>query len=376
MLRSSFAVRRSEYARPCIDVSGQEAGGIPQSTLARLYCSFWNSGDIRMSERKPVGEGGSDTAVVLSIIIATYNAQDLLADCLQSIYQNPPSEPYEIIVVDDASKDATSAMVRSRFPEVRLFRNEVNSHYATSNNRAFEHARGRYFYLLNNDTIMLPNALDAMIAFLREHPDAGSVGSKLLNEDGSIQWSVKTLPNIGSAAFGARSLITRFFPNNPFSRKHLQHMGRDMTTPFVAGYVSSASVMMPREVVAKVGGLDRRLSYHVDADYCKRISNEGYNNYYLPTATVVHLNHRGGTMVSPRRRFLSVVEFHRGSMIYFQKHMSQTASLPMRIVVVGGLLGRFVMSMAIQSVAELGRSSLRLARKLANGRREPAAKTR
>jgi GT2 family glycosyltransferase len=330
-----------------------------------------------MSERKPVGEGEAGPAVVLSIIIATYNAQDLLADCLQSIYQNPPSEPYEIIVVDDASKDATSEMVRARFPEVRLFRNEVNSHYATSNNLAFEHAQGRYFYLLNNDTIMLPHALDAMLAFLREHPDAGAVGSKLLNEDGSIQWSVKTLPNIGSAAFGARSVITRLFPGNAFSRKHLQHLDRDMTKPFIAGYVSSASVMMPREVVGKVGGLDRRLSYHVDADYCKRISNAGYSNYYLPTATVVHLNHRGGTMVSPRRRFLSVIEFHRGSYIYYQKHMRQTASAPMRFVVVVGLLGRFAVSLAMQAVAELGRSTVALAARITTGqRREPSARTR
>ena len=76
-----------------------------------------------------------------------------------------------------------------------------------------------------------------------------SVGSKLLNEDGSIQWSVKTLPNMGSAFFGARSFITRIFLNNPFSREHLQHLSHDLTKPFIAGYVSSASVMMHAVVV-------------------------------------------------------------------------------------------------------------------------------
>jgi len=304
-----------------------------------------------MTELKPTPEHRT-TEIVLSVIIATYNARELLANCLRSIAQHPPKEPYEIIVVDDASVDCTSDMVRAQFPEVRLLRNEVNRHYAFSNNRAFELARGEYFLLLNNDTIVLPDALDRMIEFLRENPDAGAVGSKLLNEDGSIQWSVKSLPNPGSALFGARSALTRLFPKNPFTRRHLLHFDRDMTIPFTAGYVSSAAVMIPRHVVARVGGLDRRLSYHVDADYCRRIANLGYKSYYLPTAAIIHLDHKGGTMVSLRRRFRSIVEFHIGSYIYYRKHVQRSAWSPMQIIVVLGLLARFALSTLSQVCAE------------------------
>jgi N-acetylglucosaminyl-diphospho-decaprenol L-rhamnosyltransferase len=306
-----------------------------------------------MANQERNGSGGSAETVVLSIIIATYNARGLLVDCLNSIYQNPPRDSYEIIVVDDASKDGTSEAVRAQFPQVRLLRNETNTHYATANNRAFRLARGRYLFLLNNDTIVLPEALDRMIEFLDAHPDAGAVGSRLLNEDGTIQWSVKSLPCAGSALFGARSIITRLFPGNPFSRKHLLHLERDITTPFVAGYVSSAAMMIPREVAAKVGDLDRRLSYHVDADYCKRIADVGYKSYYLPTATIVHLNHRGGTMVSLRRRIRSIVEFHRGSYIYYRKHVQRSPWAPGQILVVVGLAARFVVSLAIQTSAEV-----------------------
>jgi N-acetylglucosaminyl-diphospho-decaprenol L-rhamnosyltransferase len=326
-----------------------------------------------MPERMPVGRGAEAGPIVVSVIIATYNASGLLDDCLRSIYANPPSERYEIIVVDDASTDRSSDMVREKYPDVVLFTNKVNSHYATSNNLAFKHARGEFFFLLNNDTIVLPNAIDLMVAFLREHPDAGSVGSKLLNEDGSIQWSVKTLPNIGSAFFGARSFVTRIFPNNPFSREHLQHLSHDLTKSFVAGYVSSASVMMPRRVVMSAGDLDRRLSYHVDADYCKRISDLGYNNYYLPEAVVIHLNHRGGTMVHWRRRFRSVVEFHRGSYIYYDKHMRETAPLPMRAIVVVGLLFRFVVSLAMQALMEAYSVAVMSGRRLIGGSHRKSA---
>src|SRR5271168_2022000 len=113
-----------------------------------------------MTVRKPISSDASEPVITLSVIIATYNARELLRDCLQSIYENPLSEPYEIIVVDDASSDRTSEMVPALFPEVRLLRNDINRHYASSNNRALAQARGQFFYLLNNDTIVLPWALD------------------------------------------------------------------------------------------------------------------------------------------------------------------------------------------------------------------------
>ena len=86
-----------------------------------------------------------------------------------------------------------------RFPRVHLLCNEVNRHYTFSNNWAIDEARGQYLCLLNNDTVVLPEAFDRMLAFLRENPDAGAVGCRLLNEDGSKQWSIKPLPDLGAA---------------------------------------------------------------------------------------------------------------------------------------------------------------------------------
>src|SRR5205085_7295975 len=119
---------------------------------------------------------------------------------------------------------------------------------------------------------------------------------------------------------GARSPITKLFPHNRFSRRHLLHMSHDMTRPFTAGLVSSASVMIRRAVVEQLGGLDERFFYHSDADYCRRIWDAGWEVYYLPTAAIVHLDHQGGSMGTFRRRFKGIVEFHRGSYMYFCKH--------------------------------------------------------
>ena len=159
------------------------------------------------------------------------------------------------------------------------------------------------------------------------------------------------------------SMITWGFPYYRYSRKHLLHLDRDPNQPFTAGYVSSASIMIPRHVVEQVGELDRRLSYHVDADYCKRIANAGYGCYYLPTATVIHFDHKGGTMVSVTRRFRSLFEFHVGSYIFYRKHIQQSLWTPMQIIVFVGIFSRFLVSLIAQALAELRYITIALARK-------------
>jgi hypothetical protein len=316
-----------------------------------------------MSGLKPIGNDVTDVDIVLTIIITCYNTCDLVGECLASIYQNPPTEAYEIFLVDDGSVDGTSELVRTTFPEVRRLRSEVNRHYAHSNNWALDQARGRYVLLLNNDTLVLPRALDDMIVFLRHQPEAGAVGCRLLNEDGTIQWSVKSLPNPASAVVGARSFVAKLFPNNRFTRKHLLHIDRDMTQPFVAGYVSSAASMMPLSVMKKVGHLDPRFAYHIDADYCKRISDAGYKSYYLPTATIIHLNHRGGTMASLPVRFRSLIMFEVQSYRYYRKHLQTSSWSPMPLVVAVGLSFHFLALASAQAYVELARFARSLSRR-------------
>ncbi len=92
-----------------------------------------------------------------------------------------------MLVVDDHSNDDSFDMVKAQFPQVRAYRNEANLHYATSNNRMFDVATGRYLFLLNNDAIVKPGAVDALVDFMEAHPEVGCAGSKLLNEDGSVE---------------------------------------------------------------------------------------------------------------------------------------------------------------------------------------------
>lgn len=298
----------------------------------------------------------------VSIIVPSYNAREVLSGCLESIEASQPTASIEVIVIDDASTDGTHAMVRTRFPATVLLRNETNLGYAASCNRAMRLARGEFIYMLNNDTRMLRGAIDEMTKFLTEHPDAGAVGSRVLNEDGSIQWTVKALPSFSSAIFGARSILTRLFPTNRFSRRHLLHIGRDPRTPFSAGLVSGSSSMFPRNVVELVGELDERFFYHVDADYCKRVWDAGWKVYYLPSAAVVHLNHQGGSMSDWKQRFRSIWRFHWGSYLYYRKHILRSRWSLMQPLVITGLTARALLSLFLQVGAELARPLSDLAR--------------
>jgi len=288
----------------------------------------------------------------LSIIIANYNAKEMLNGCLESIYHHPPMCTFEVFVVDDASSDGSYQMVQRNFPQVRLLRNEQNLHYSKSNNRALELAQGRYICLLNNDTVILPNALATMMNFLDQHPQVGAVGSRLLNADGTIQASVKALPSIRSGLFGAQSIIIKLFPTNRFSRQELLHLCHDMRKPFQAGYVSGASTMIRRRVIEQIGYLDERMFYHVDADYCKRIWDAGWEIFYLPDSTVIHFNHQGGTLINRKRRFKSIFEFHRGYYIYFRKHLYKSPWNPLYFMTTIGIGLRFVVYLLIQFVKE------------------------
>src|SRR6185436_12280180 len=108
------------------------------------------------------------------------------------------------------------------------------------------------------------------------------------------------------------------------------------------GYVSGASLMVRREAFTRVGALDPIFTYFNDADFCRRLWKAGGKVYYVPQAKAIHYDHKGGTRVNPRRRFLSVLEFHVGVFRYYRRHSGTPAWHPLNAVVIVGLIWRFL----------------------------------
>jgi len=257
---------------------------------------------------------------MLSVIVVSWNTRELLAQCLQSVYDTAGELQVEVIVVDNASSDGSVEMVRRDFPQVQIIANAENVGFVRANNQAIERCRGRYVLLLNSDTQALPGSLDKTVRFMDEHPRAGIAGVRLLNPDGTFQASHTPFPTLWReflilSGLG-RWLIQPTFPScGPQVEKGAQA---------IKGYVEGAYLIARREVVEQVGGLDERIfMYAEDVDWCYRFHQAGWEVWYLPQAPIIHY----GGQSSKRRRGRMEAELYRSRVYFFRKHYGKAAAL-------------------------------------------------
>lgn len=251
--------------------------------------------------------------------IVTYRARDLLRDCLRSLYQNTHLS-FEVIVVDNGSGDGVIEMLRQEFPEVRTVENRENAGYTRPMNQALRLGRGRYLLQLNPDTLVLPEAIDRMVAFMEQHPEAGICGPKVLNRDLTLQkpcrrgeprpWAVLTY-FLGLSALFPRSRL--------FNQYLLTYLDEDEINP-VDG-VAGSCMLARRALVEQIGYLDERyFAYQEDADFCFRARQAGWKVYYMPKAQIIHFGSLGGSRVQPYR---SIYEWHRSYFTYYRQHLAK-----------------------------------------------------
>jgi N-acetylglucosaminyl-diphospho-decaprenol L-rhamnosyltransferase len=189
----------------------------------------------------------------LSIIIVNWNVRELLAACLQSLQSQRSELRLQVIVVDSHSADDSVAMVRRDFPWVELIACEENVGFPKGNNLGLGQANGRYLLLLNPDTEVVGEALATMVAYAEAHPDVGALGPQLLNPDGSVQSSRRRFPTLATALFES-SWLEPFAPASILGHYYVQDVADDETA--VVDWVTGACLLVRREVVAQVGGLD------------------------------------------------------------------------------------------------------------------------
>jgi len=257
--------------------------------------------------------------VDLSVIIVSHNTRELLAACLQSLAEHLRGVAHEVCVVDNASTDGSAAMVRERFPGVRLLADERNRGFSVAVNAAIAVTAGRYVCWLNPDARLLNGGMAAVLAYFDAHERVGVVGPQLVNADGSVQLSSRAFPSYATAFFNRNSLLTRFFPRNRFTRHYL-HTDRDPGVVQETDWVSGACLIHRREL----GGPDERFfMYMEDIDFCLRARAAGWGVAYHPALRVLH--HIGGSSRSmPVRR---AIVLHRSIWRYYAKHFRRNPLL-------------------------------------------------
>lgn len=254
----------------------------------------------------------------LSVCICSWNTKDDLRRCLRSLEPHNASDTLriEVIVVENNSEDGSGAMVHEEFPSVRLLQQFKNLGFTGGNNLAIKERNGRHVLLLNSDAFVHAGALRVLNDHVSSQPEVGIFGPKLLNEDGSLQFSCRRFPNPVAALF-RNTPLGRLFPNNPFTRNYLMS-DWDHSSERDVDWVSGAALLIREETLAKIGGLDPDFfMFCEDMDLCWRAHEAGFRIRYCPDAVATH-KVGSSTSKAPNRM---IVRFHRSMLLFFKKHL-------------------------------------------------------
>lgn len=252
-----------------------------RGTLARMRQEFQSRPELDEAlALLPLDEPFAPFALPLSdrpqvsVIIPVHGELAHTLACLRSLVRHGAQAPFEVIVVDDASPDASAATL-AQVGGLHLLRNAANLGFIGSCNAGAAAARGEFLLFLNNDTQVTPGWLDALLNCFAERADCGIAGSRLVYPDGRLQ-------EAGGLVFADGSCWTtgRFEPRDvPLFRCRRE-----------VDYVSGASLLIRREVFRRVGGFDARYApaYYEDADLAFAVRRLGLRVYYEPASTVIH----------------------------------------------------------------------------------------
>jgi len=268
----------------------------------------------------------------LSIIIVSWNTRNLLAHCLKSIIYHPSSIVY---VVDNASSDGSVAMVRDRFPQVRLIESHKNLGFAGGNNLGIHTSKGDYVFLLNPDSVVKAGAIEQLTWFMTVHPECGVAGAKLLNVDGSLQISCAPFPTLFREFWRLFHLDKLY----PLSQYPLSKWGTD--TPQTVDSVQGAAILLRREALAQVGLLDEDyFMYSEEVDLCQRIKQAGWEIYWVPEAEVLHYGGKSTEQVACEM----FLELYRSKVLYFRKRHGVLQAMVYKLIVFLASLPRVMLA--------------------------------
>lgn len=281
----------------------------------------------------------------ISIIIVSWNAQDLLRSCLNSIQTSCGSLVLETIVVDNASSDGSPEMVAEKFPDVKLIRLERNSGFAGGNNIGIQHATGTWLALINSDVVVQQDCLQNLMKYLEEHPQVGLVGPKIFGTDGRLQGNCRRLPTLWNTICRVLALDNVLHRWSIFSGREMRHWNHENEASVE---VLSGCFWMARKIaVEMVGPLDERFFFYAeDVDWCKRFADAGWEIMFLPQATAIH--HGGGS--SANSPFSYSIEMLKANLAYWKKHRGTAGEITFYLlcvahhairIVIRGIMVRF-----------------------------------
>jgi GT2 family glycosyltransferase len=257
--------------------------------------------------------------IKFSIIIINYKQEDLVKNCLNSIYNNIKSSTFEVILVNNSPENK---LPKYNLPNFKIL-NLENYGYANANNWGVKEAKGEYLFFLNADTEIKK---DFLADFEKEFSSKkfGAVGLRLTYSDGSFQPSCY-LENNFINEIKNKNLERTFKEHNKLKKSKIEKNYQSLKK---VDWVSGAAMIMRREIFDEVGGFDERFFlFYEDADICKRLTNRGYDVYFYPNSRIIHLK---GENVNMEFNNITYYFSKKSQLLYYKLHNGSIQNLLIR----------------------------------------------
>ena len=249
----------------------------------------------------------------VSICVVTHNNESKILDLMKSIFENTRDINFEVFLVDNASKDATTGLVKKNYPKVKIIKLKENKGFSYANNQILNKLNSKYHVVINPDIIFESNVFKELADYLEQNEDVAIITPKVLSEDGSVQYLAKKEPRLKYLLAGRLKNFFKFL-----GKYHYEYVLKEKTDkekePFEIENCTGCFMMIRSEVFKKLKGFDQRFfMYFEDVDLSKRARKYGKIIFY-PKTHVIHLWERAS---AKNLRFLFI---HISSMIkYFSK---------------------------------------------------------
>jgi GT2 family glycosyltransferase len=257
----------------------------------------------------------------VSIIVVAWNIKNFVHDCLKSVYEVTKGILFEVIYVDNASKDGSVDMVKNKFPEVKIIENDKNHGFSKANNQAIKIAQGRYVLLLNADTVVLDDAIAQTVAFADAHMDTAVVGCKILNPDRTLQHSCMMEMSILNQ-FLAATYLYKIFPHKRFFSRETMTWW-DFNEVREVGAVKGCYFLVRRTAIEQVGLMDERyFFYGEEMDWCYRFKKAGWKIMFTPIGEIIHYGGQSSKIMARKFRWqlegskLLFMRLHKNPLVF------------------------------------------------------------
>ena len=257
----------------------------------------------------------------VSVVIVSFNTREMTLSCIRSIIEQTTQHAYEIIIVDNNSRDGSPAAIRQEFPQVTLMEVRENLGFAGANNMAARHAHGQRLLLLNPDTVVLNGAIDEILAYADRTPEARLWGGRAVFPDGTVNASCWNDMTLWSSLCRAIGLAWAFPKSRLFNPESIHTRGpieKERRVDVVVG----CFLLIDKPLWDQLGGFNRKFfMYGDEVDLCIRARNLGAQPRITPNATIIHYG--GGSEPSSEEKLIKVF---KGRVTVMEEHWVPAAA--------------------------------------------------